>query len=187
MGFMNDNAGSGGKPLIKWNGNEGTFSDRDGKTFNDDCFILNAVGATAGYNKYGGKGEKPERRTGPIYPKDEAPKRDTLGDTDKSKWPIGRFTKEPEDPWTPVVELPLKHQETGAECILTLSSKTAIGAVRDLFALLPQVPNGHDPVIKLATGPMKTAFGTRKKPILTLVGKVPNGAAGKPFNDSLNF
>jgi hypothetical protein len=184
MGFMDDNAGGGGKPLLKWNGNEGTFSNRDGKTFNDDCFGLNVAGATAGYVKLV-KGEKPERHTGPIYPKDEAPDRASLGDTDKSKWPTGRFSGEPEDPWTPVVELPLKHQETGEQYILSLLTKTAIGAVRDLFAQLRQVPNGHDPVIKLATGTMMTKFGTRKKPVLTLVRKVP--AADKELDDPLDF
>jgi hypothetical protein len=188
MGFMDENAGSAGTPYLKWNGNEGTFADRDGHVFNDNAFGLDVVGIVAGYNKFGGKGVRPERRTGPIYPKDETPARASLGDTDTSKWPVGRFSGQPEDPWTPVIELPLKHQETGEAYILTLSSKTAIGAARDLIAQLRRMPNGHDPVVKLTAGSMKTKFGVRKKPILTIVGKVPtNGAANKPFDDSLDF
>jgi hypothetical protein len=189
MGFMDDNAGAAGTPFIRWNGNEGKYLGRDGvAAFNDQSFRLNAAGIVAGYNKFGGKGVQPERRTGPIYPKDEAPDRASLGDTDTSKWPLGRFSGQPEDPWTPVIELPLKHQKTGEEYILSLSTKTSIGAARDLLAQLRRMPNGHDPVIKLATGPMKTKFGVRKKPIFSIVGKVPtNGGTDKAFDDPLGF
>ena len=56
--------------------------------------------------------------------------------------------------------------------VLTCQSKTAIGAAKDLFAQLRRVPDGHDPVIKLAVGTMQTRFGKRKKPVLSLVGQV---------------
>jgi hypothetical protein len=145
---------------MRWNGQEGRYlkhgSDLE---FNDECFVLNSAGAVAGYLKFKGKGEPPER---PIYPRDEAPERASLGDTDQSEWPIGRFSNEPEDPWTPVIELPLKHKETGEEYILTCQSKTAIGAAKDLFSQLRRVPPGHDPVIKLAIGSMQTRYGKRK-------------------------
>ena len=165
--------------------------------FNDECFVLNSAGAVAGYLKFKGKGEPPERHTGPIYPRDEAPERASLGDTDQSEWPIGRFSNEPEDPWTPVIELPLKHKETGEEYILTCQSKTAIGAAKDLFSQLRRVPPGHDPVIKLAIGSMQTRYGKRKKPVFSLVGQVPhaNGApaasktptANDVFGDDVEF
>jgi hypothetical protein len=87
-----------------------------------------------------------------------------------------------------VIELPLNHQETGEEYILSLQTKTSIGAAQDLLAQLRRLPNGHDPVIKLATGRMKTKFGVRKKPVFSIVGKVPqNGATNKPFDDPLDF
>src|SRR5262245_42024637 len=83
MGFMDQNAGGGGPPLMKWNGQEGKYLKYDSDTqFNDECFVLNPAGAVAGYLKFGVKGEQPVRHTGPIYPKDEAPDRATLGDTD---------------------------------------------------------------------------------------------------------
>ena len=81
------------------------------------------AGAVAGYLKFKEKGEAPERHTGAIFPKDEAPSRASLGDTDQSEWAIGKFSGEPEDPWTPVIELPLRHQETGEEYILTCQSQ----------------------------------------------------------------
>ena len=193
MGFMDQNAGGGGPPLLKWNGNEGKYLKRDSnQEFNDECFVLNPNGAVAGYLKFGAKGEQPERHTGSIYPKDEAPDRASLGDTDESKWPKGRFSDGPEDPWTAVVELPLRHQTTGEEFILTCQSKTAIGAAKDLFSQLRRVPPGHDPVIKLSVGTMQTRYGKRKKPVFSLVGQVPhtNGkapAASDIFGDDVGF
>ena len=193
MGFMDQNAGGGGPPLMRWNGQEGRYKKYDSDTeFNDECFVLNPAGSVAGYLKFGAKGEQPVRHTGPIYPKDEAPDRASLGDTDTSKWPTGRFSGEPEDPWTAVVELPLRHQTTGEEFILTCQSKTAIGAAKDLFSQLRRVPAGHDPVIKLAVGTMQTRFGKRKKPVFSLVGQVPhvNGkapTANDVFGDDVGF
>jgi hypothetical protein len=196
MGFMDENAGGGSLPLLRWNGQEGKFLRHGSDVeFNGQSFILNPAGAVAGYLKFRGKGEPPERHIGAIFPKDEAPLRTSLGDTDQNKWPTGKFSGEPEDPWTPVIELPLKHQETGEEYILTCQSKTSIRAAKDLFAQLRRVPNGHDPVIKLAVGTMQTRYGKRKKPVLSLVGQVPhaNGEAAKAptakdiFGDDVGF
>ena len=50
---------------------------------------------------------------GLIFPKDLAPARDTLGDLDESAWVKGKFSEEAEDPWRRVIELPLRHKETG--------------------------------------------------------------------------
>ena len=155
--------------------------------FNDQHFILNPAGAVAGYLKFKEKGEAPERQTGAIFPKDEAPSRASLGDFDQSAWPIGKFSGEAEDPWTPVIELPIRHQETGEEYVLTCQSKTAIGAAKDLFAQLRRVPSGHDPVIKLSVGTMQTRYGKRKKPVLSLVGQVAATKEVPPFDDALDF
>ena len=196
MGFMEKNAGGGGPPLMRWNGQDGRYLKHGTEVeFNEQDFVLNAAAAVAGYLRFAGKGEPPVKRTGPIYPKDEAPERASLGDTDQSEWAIGRFSNLPEDPWTPVIELPLKHKDTGEEYILACQSKTAIGAAKDLFAQLGKIAAGHDPVIKLAVGTMQTKFGKRKKPVFALVGRVPhaNGASGPatqkalPFDDPLEF
>ena len=57
---MDQNAGGGGPPLLKWNGNEGKYLKRDSnQEFNDECFVLNPNGAVAGYLKFGAKGEQP--------------------------------------------------------------------------------------------------------------------------------
>jgi hypothetical protein len=54
------------------------------------------------------------------------------------------------------------------------------------------VPDGYDPIIRLGVGSFKSKFGLIKKPVLSIVGKVPsNGAPAAreepPFNDSLGF
>jgi len=75
MGFMDQNAGGGGPPLMRWNGQEGRYKKYDSDTeFNDECFVLNPAGSVAGYLKFGAKGEQPVRHTGPIYPKDAGPR-----------------------------------------------------------------------------------------------------------------
>ena len=86
-----------------------------------------------------------------------------------------------------MIELPIRHQETGEEYVLTCQSKTAIGAAKDLFAQPRRVPNGHDPVIKLAVGTMQTRYGKRKKPVLSLVGQVAATKEAPPFDDALGF
>jgi len=186
MGFLDENAGGGGPPILKFN-NEGKYVKRGSEeAFNDQHFVAYPRDARAGYIKFAGKGEKPERHLGAIFPKDETPTRASLGETDKSAWPKSKFGgEEPEDPWTPVIEIPLKHQETGEVFLFAAQSKTSIGAVKDLFAQLKKVPEGFDPVISLGVGTMQTRFGKRKKPVLSLVGQLPhvNGKDESPASD----
>ena len=129
---------------------------------------------------------------GSIFPKDEAPLRSTLGNADKSEWAKGRFSDEPEDPWTATIEIPLRHRETGEEYMFAAMSKTALGAAKDLLAQARRIPDGFDPVIRLGVGSFKSKFGPIKKPVLSIVGKVVaagNGAVKdeSPFNDPLQF
>ena len=158
---------------------------------NDQEFVAKIRGARAGYIKFNGNNQ-PERRLGAIFPKDEAPPRSSLGDSDKNKWPRAKFDDGPEDPWTAVIEIPLQHRETGEELLFCAQSKTSIGAAMDFLSQARRVPDGYDPVIRLGVGSFKSRFGPMKKPVLSIVGKVPSGGAvnGKdepPFNDSLGF
>ena len=53
MGFMDENAGGGGPPLLKWTGNEGKYLKHNSDVaFTDQHFILNPAGAVAGYLKF---------------------------------------------------------------------------------------------------------------------------------------
>ena len=52
------------------------------------------------------------------------------------------------------------------------------------------MPQGFNPVICLGVGSFKSRFGAIKKPVLSIVGKVPNNGAVKdkpPFDDPLQF
>ena len=192
MGFIDEAAGGGGPPILKFNKEACYAKSGSDESFNDQEFVADVHAARGGYIKFGEKGQAPEKHLGSIFPKDEAPLRATLGDTDKSEWIKGRFSDEPEDPWTAVIEIPLKHKETGEEFLFCAQSKTSLGAARDFLAQARRVPQGFNPVIRLGVGSFKSKFGPIKKPVLSIIGKVPSGGAvnGKdqpPFSDSLEF
>jgi hypothetical protein len=162
------------------------------ESFNDQEFVADVHATRGGYIKFGEKGQTPEKHLGTIFPKDEAPLRSSLGNTDQSAWAKGRFGDEPEDPWTAVIEIPLKHKETGEEFLFCAQSKTSLGAARDFLTQARRVPQGFNPVIRFGVGSFQSRFGQIKKPVLSIVGKVPssgaaNGKDEPPFNDSLGF
>ena len=101
MGFMDEVSSGGGTKLLKFDGRAGNYVVRGSEaTFNGQEFVVDVSSATGGFLKFKGKGEPPERHMGPIFPKDLAPARASLGDLDKSQWPEGKFGDEPEDPWS---------------------------------------------------------------------------------------
>jgi hypothetical protein len=190
MGFMDEAAGSGGPPIMKFTKEAKYAKSGSDESYNDQEFVAETHGIRGGYIKFGEKGQAPEKHLGSIFPKDEAPLRSSLGNTERDQWTKGRFSDEPEDPWTAVIELPLKHKETGEEFLFCAQSKTSLAAARDFLTQARRVPQGFNPVIRLGVGSFKSKFGPIKKPVLTIVGKVPsNGAAQQepPFSDSLEF
>jgi hypothetical protein len=109
---------------------------------------------------------------------------------DQSKWPKGRFSDEPDDPWTPCIELPMSHRENGEAYIFTAQSKTSLAAVKDFLHLCHRKRlEGSLLTIRLGIGSFKGKFGTVKKPVLTILGKSPVGRQvdKQPFNDSIDF
>jgi hypothetical protein len=192
MGFMDEVFSGGGTKLLKFDGRAGNYVARGSdETFNGQEFVADIHGATGGFLKFKGKGEQPERRTGPIFPKDLAPSRASLGDLDKNDWPTGKFGEQPEDPWCAVIEISLRHRESGEAYTLTTQSKTALGAAKDFFGLCRRVPEGFLPVVRLDVATFKGRYGMQKKPVLTLVGKVPmegdDADDGDPFDDENPF
>ena len=132
-----------------------------------------------------------------VFPEDQSPERDTLGDTDERKWPQGKFSNEPEDPWRVRLEVPMEHAETGEQYTFVAMSKTALGAVKDLLNQCRRLPPGYEPRVRLDVASFKSKFGPVKKPQLTITGKVEtngngraheeDGAKDAPFNDSIEF
>ena len=92
MGFMDEAAGGGGPPIMKFTKEAKYAKSGSDESFNDQEFVVDAHGVRGGYIKFGEKGETPEKHLGPIFPKDEAPLRSSLGNTDKSEWVKGRFS-----------------------------------------------------------------------------------------------
>jgi hypothetical protein len=190
MGFLDEVSG-GGQKLAGFDGKAGNHVVRGSdEVLNNQEMIADIYGARGGYLLFNGKGVPPERQLGPIYPKDEAPDRSTLGKLDKSEWAPGKFSDgEPEDPWRPTIELPIRHRTTGEEYIYTAQSRGSLAAVKDLLAQCRRLQEGHNPIVRLAVGSYKGKFGTVKKPVLTIVGKSPidGGPDEGPFNDEIPF
>src|SRR5262249_1701187 len=143
MSFMDEVSSGGGAKLLKFDGRAGHYVVRGSdENFNNQLFIADIYAAKGGYIKFGEKGQAPERHLGSVFPKDEAPLRSSLGNTDKSEWPKGKFGDEPEDPWTCVIEIPLTHKELGDQYAFTAQSKTALGAVKDFLSQCRRLPDG---------------------------------------------
>ena len=195
MGFMDEVSNGGSAPILKFN-KEGRYAKAGSdKSYNDQEFVVDVHATRGGYIKFNGK-ELPEKRLGSIFPKDEAPLRAALGDTDEAKWAASKFNKgEVEDPWTAVIEIPLRQKETGEEFLFCAQAKTSLGAARDFLTQARRLPQGFNPVIRLGVGSFKSKFGPIKKPVLSIVGKVrasdqlarANEDDEPPFNDGVEF
>jgi hypothetical protein len=174
MGFMDEVSSGGGAKLLKFDGKAGSYVVRGSEaTFNGQEFLADVYSATGGFLKFNGKGQQPERRTDIVFPKDQAPSRASLGDLDRSKWETGKFGDEPEDPWTPVIEFPLTHRETGEAYTFTAQSKTSLAAAKDLLGLSRRLPESFLPIVRLDVGSFNGKFGPVKKPVLSMIGKSP--------------
>jgi hypothetical protein len=187
MGFMDEVSSGGGAKLLKFDGRAGNYLVRGSEaTFDGQEFVVDVYSATGGFLKFKGKGEPPERHTGPIFPKDQAPSRVSLGDLDRSKWETGKFGDEPEDPWTPVIEFPLTHRETGEAYTFTAQSKTSLAAAKDFLGLSRRLPESFLPIVRLDVGSFNGKFGPVKKPVLSMIGKSPietESNEGLPWDD----
>jgi hypothetical protein len=191
MGFMDEVSGGGGAKLLKFDGRAGNYGVRGSDaSFNNQEFVAEIYAAKGGYVKFGEKGQAPERHLGAVFLKDEAPLRAALGNTDKSEWPKAKFGgDEPEDPWTQVIEIPLRHKESGERFVFTAQSKTALAAAKDFLGHCRRLPEGFEPVVRLCVGSFNSKFGAVKKPLLSIIGKVPMESAdeGNPFDDEIPF
>jgi hypothetical protein len=51
------------------------------------------------------------------------------------------------------------------------------------------LPEGFEPLVRLCVGSFKSRYGPVKKPLLSIIGKVPmeSGDDGNPFDDEIPF
>jgi hypothetical protein len=134
----------------------------------------------AGFIKFTGKGNPPERRMGPIFDGFMPPPREELGDTDESQWERDLSGK-PADPWQHQMLLPLQSVETDELFIFATSSITGRRAVGNLLSQCERMrlkePDAY-PVIKLRTGGFQhrdERVGYVKTPAFDVVGRAPKG------------
>jgi hypothetical protein len=99
--------------------------------------------------------------------------RESLGDTDESKWELDRDGK-PKDPWSPQYLLPMESLENGDVVVFTTPSVGGKRAVADLCqAYTRHTKKGSRalPIVGLATAEMSTKkWGSVPRPEFKIVG-----------------
>jgi hypothetical protein len=180
VGFFGDDSAVG--QYIRFDGKTGQYKVRGGDDVcNGRKYVVDLPGARAGYLRF--TDGRPERHTGPIFPRDETPSRDSLGDNDPSKWTPGRFSNgKVEDPYKQIVEIPLKDVETGEVAVLTLQNKGGLAASSAFFKKCLGMPDDTQPVVSLDTVTVPSKFGPLKRPALSVTGST-EGA----FDDPVDF
>jgi hypothetical protein len=107
-----------------------------------------------------------------TQPGQQHPDRDELPDQDESLWPPG-LNGEPEDVWKDTRYLHLIDPQTGADFTFVTDSYGGRRGVGNLKSQIYYVRMAHPaalPVVQLASAPMKTRFGLKKRPEFKVVG-----------------
>jgi hypothetical protein len=153
----------------------------------------------AGWIKFMGKGNPPERRMGAIFEGHNPPKREELGDTDQEEWDIDEMTGRPADPWQFQILMPMQRVQDGELFIFQTSSVTGRRACDNLVAACIRMQTTEAdcyPIIKLRISGFQhrnERIGWVKTPAFERVGKSPKSDAtvvqnaDKQFNDDLPF
>jgi hypothetical protein len=61
MGFIDEAAGGGGPPILKFNKEAKYAKSGSDESFNDQEFVADVLAARGGYIKFGEKGQAPEK------------------------------------------------------------------------------------------------------------------------------
>jgi hypothetical protein len=138
----------------------------------------------AGWIKFNGKGNPPDRQMGAIFDGFVPPTREELGNTDESLWERD-LSGRPADPWQHQMLLPLQDVETGELLIFATGSITGRRAVDNLLRHCERMrvrDPDHYPVIKLQTSGFQhrdERVGFVRTPAFPVVGKTPKSGAAK--------
>jgi hypothetical protein len=172
--------------MIKF-GKDGAFvTPDDGTAITDTTdFIVLGDQTLAGWLKFNGQGEPPDRRMGLLYDGFAMPERITLGDDDQTKWELG-LDGRPQDPWQHHVYLVLQRGDTAELFTYVTSSVTGRRAIGNLLRHYDRMERAHPdqyPVIRLKTGGFNhkdERVGWVSTPVLAVVGRAPKDSAAKP-------
>jgi hypothetical protein len=187
--------------FFKFDGKEGKFvkSLDDAEIPEGSEYVVVYDQIQVGWVKFNGKGAQPERKQGPVFEGFNPPKRDTLGDDDKSAWEIGLNGK-PQDPWQFQILLPLLSTADDELFVFQTSSITgrrACDAVIRMCGRMQVKEPDEYPVIKLRISGFEhkdERVGWIKTPAFDRIGKAPKANATladtsreKDLNDALPF
>jgi hypothetical protein len=122
-------------------------------------------------------------------PGKQLPERDTLGDTDESRWPKGPDGK-PRDPFQETSFVYLADPTTAEMFTFSTASGGGRGAVAELAAQVARMQYarpGAKPLVELRSEDMPTRYGLKSKPFLKVVSwlggaepPAPKLVAGNP-------
>ena len=129
----------------------------------------------AGYLKFKGKGEPPERNTGPIFPRDQAPSRASLGDIDRANGEQASLERT-RGPLDAGHRAAADHKETGEAYILHRAVEDGYRCSQGLVLAVPAITGWARSNGRLDVGIVQGKFGKRKKPVFSLDGA---GAANR--------
>jgi hypothetical protein len=139
----------------------------------------------AGRIKFNGEGQPPDRAMGLIYDGFVVPERESLGDLDQSKWPLGLDGK-PADPWQHQMCLVLQNTKTSELFTFVTSSKTGRRAVGNLlrhYNRMVKTNPGEYPVVKLQASGYNhpdARIGWVATPMFTVVGRRSRDSVARP-------
>jgi hypothetical protein len=153
----------------------------------------------AGWIKFMGKGNQPERRQGAIFSGYVPPDRSELGDEDQSEWDTD-LSGRPADPWQFQLLIPLQSVETGELFVFQTTSVTGRRAGDKLIGVCGRMEKNepdHYPVIKLCVSGFShrdERVGWVKTPAFARIGKAPKAnttmaetAVDADLNDSIPY
>ena len=166
---------------------EGEFvtADDDEEIGDDVDFIVLADQTLIGWMRFHDDGSPPDRAMGLLYDGFVMPPRDSLGDSDPSRWEAG-LDGQPADPWQHFNYLVLQRGDTGELFTFTTSSKTGRRAVGNLLHHFNRLQKTHPdmfPVVRLKKGGYThkdTRVGWVHTPVFAVVGRAPRGSTAKP-------
>jgi hypothetical protein len=161
------------------------YETPDGETIPEGSqFIAVFDQSYAGYIRFNGEGNPPDRVQGLIFEGFIPPERSTLGDTDETQWKIG-LSGRPEDPWQKQLLLPLQRVEDGKLFVFQTTSTTGRRAVDELLAACVRMQRSDPdqyPVIRFDVGGFQhkdSRIGWVKTPKFTRVGTAPKADTTK--------
>jgi hypothetical protein len=187
--------------LFRFDGGEGMFTTPDdgNEVAEGTEFVALCDQTQAGYIKFNGAGNPPDRVCGLIYDGFRVPARQTLGDQDPSQWAAG-LDGQPQDPW--VLEFSLVLQLAGTHELYTFQTRNTTGrkAVAHLlqhYDRMVRMGSTELPVVSIRKG----GYHDKRRgnvwvptPVFAVVGRAPRDSVAKPdttpsgdLNDEIGF